>query len=63
MVRTVQEKQYDVITFGDMCVDLMVSGEDVAPRFGQVEKLVGDYQLEIIQGQNRITRSLKASTV
>jgi sugar/nucleoside kinase (ribokinase family) len=40
-------KQYDVITFGDMCVDLIVSGEDVTPRFGQVEKLVNDYTLEM----------------
>ena len=40
-------KTYDVITFGDMCVDLLVSGDDVTPRFGQVEKLVGDYTLEM----------------
>ena len=39
--------QYDVITFGDMCVDLIVTGEDVVPRFGQVEKLVEDYVLEM----------------
>ena len=39
--------EYDVITFGDMCVDLLVSGDDVVPRFGQVEKLVGDYELEM----------------
>jgi sugar/nucleoside kinase (ribokinase family) len=36
-----------VITFGDMCVDLIVSGEDVTPRFGQVEKLVDDYTIEM----------------
>jgi sugar/nucleoside kinase (ribokinase family) len=40
-------QQYDVITFGDMCVDLLVTGEDVTPRFGQVEKLVDDYVLEM----------------
>ncbi|MCJ7701787.1 MAG: carbohydrate kinase family protein, partial [Anaerolineales bacterium] len=40
-------KQYDIITFGDMCVDLIVTGEDVIPEFGQVEKLVGDYELEM----------------
>jgi sugar/nucleoside kinase (ribokinase family) len=40
-------KQYDIITFGDMCVDLIVSGNDVVPEFGQVEKLVGDYELEM----------------
>ena len=40
-------KIFDVLTFGDLCVDLIVSGEDVTPRFGQVEKLVGDYILEM----------------
>lgn len=41
------EKKYDVITLGDMCVDLILSGGDIAPRFGQVEQLVGDYTLEM----------------
>jgi sugar/nucleoside kinase (ribokinase family) len=40
-------RPYDVITFGDMCVDLIVSGADVTPRFGQVEKLVEDYGVEM----------------
>lgn len=40
-------KQYDILTFGDMCVDLIVTGDDVVPQFGQVEKLVGDYELEM----------------
>jgi ribokinase len=40
-------KQYDILTFGDMCVDLIVTGNDVVPRFGQVEKLVGDYEVEM----------------
>ena len=40
-------RPYDLITFGDMCVDLVVSGGDIAPRFGQVEQLVGDYALEM----------------
>jgi sugar/nucleoside kinase (ribokinase family) len=44
---SLSERQYDVITFGDMCVDLIVSGGDVVPRFGQVEKLVDDYVLEM----------------
>ncbi|MBN1640303.1 MAG: sugar kinase [Anaerolineae bacterium] len=39
--------QYDVITFGDMCVDLIVSGGDIVPRFGQAEQLVDDYALEM----------------
>jgi sugar/nucleoside kinase (ribokinase family) len=30
-----------------MCVDLIVSGSDVVPRFGQVEKLVDDYMVEM----------------
>lgn len=40
-------KQYDLITFGDMCVDLIITGADVVPEFGQVEKLVDDYELEM----------------
>jgi ribokinase len=40
-------KSFDVLTFGDLCVDLIVSGPDVTPQFGQVEKLVGDYTLEM----------------
>jgi ribokinase len=40
-------RPYDVITLGDTCVDLIVSGGDVVPRFGQVEQLVGDYALEM----------------
>ena len=41
------EKRYDIITFGDMCVDLIMSGGDIVPRFGQVEQLVEDYTLEM----------------
>lgn len=40
-------KKYDIITFGDLCVDLIMSGSDVVPQFGQVEKLVDDYDLEM----------------
>jgi sugar/nucleoside kinase (ribokinase family) len=40
-------KDYDVLTLGDMCVDLIVSGGDVVPRFGQVEQLVERYELEL----------------
>lgn len=40
-------KQYDILTFGDMCVDLVVTGNDVTPQFGQIEKLVGNYELEM----------------
>jgi sugar/nucleoside kinase (ribokinase family) len=40
-------KQYDLLTFGDMCVDLIVTGDDLVPQFGQFEKLVGNYELEM----------------
>src|SRR5512133_692513 len=40
-------RQYDILTVGDMCVDLIVTGDDVVPQFGQFEKLVGDYDLEM----------------
>jgi sugar/nucleoside kinase (ribokinase family) len=40
-------KPYDVLTFGDLGVDLIISGPDVTPQFGQVEKLVEDYTLEM----------------
>lgn len=41
------QKDYDILTFGDLCVDLIIHGDDVTPQFGQVEKLVGDYTLEM----------------
>jgi sugar/nucleoside kinase (ribokinase family) len=40
-------KEYDVITFGDLCVDLIVAGGDIVPRFGQVEQIVDRYELEM----------------
>ena len=40
-------RQYDVITFCDLCVDLIMTGGDIVPRFGQVEQLVGDYSVEM----------------
>ena len=36
-----------MLTFSDMCVDLIMTGSDVTPQFGQVEKLVDDYLLEL----------------
>ncbi len=42
-----KSKIYDIITIGDMCVDIILSGDDVVPEFGQVEKLVDDYYLEM----------------
>lgn len=41
------QKEYDVITFGDLCVDLIVVGGDIVPRFGQVEQIVDRYELEM----------------
>jgi ribokinase len=38
---------YDILTFGDMCVDVALSGHDVTPQFGQVEKWVEDYLVEM----------------
>ena len=42
-----QTRPYDVLTFGDLCVDLIITGADVTPQFGQVEKLVDNYTLEM----------------
>ncbi len=42
-----QPKPYDVLTFGDLGVDLIITGADVTPEFGQVEKLVDNYTLEM----------------
>jgi sugar/nucleoside kinase (ribokinase family) len=41
------EKRIDVLTIGDLCVDLIVSGKAIVPEFGQKEKLVEDYALEM----------------
>ena len=40
-------KLFDLVVFGDTCVDLILKDADVAPQFGQVEKLVADYDLEM----------------
>lgn len=40
-------KTYDIVTFGDTCVDLILRDDDVAPQFGQVEKIVAGYDLEM----------------
>ncbi len=39
--------EYDVLVFGDTAVDLIIGGADVIPEFGQVEKLVERYTLEL----------------
>ncbi|HEX9027916.1 MAG TPA: carbohydrate kinase family protein, partial [Anaerolineales bacterium] len=40
-------RPYDILTFGDTCVDLILTGRDVTPHFNQVEKLVDGYTLEM----------------
>ena len=40
-------RAYDVLTIGDMCVDLIVALGDALPQFGQVEQWVPDYLLEM----------------
>jgi len=40
-------RAYDIVTIGDLSVDVMVNGRDVTPEFGQVEKLVDDYTVEM----------------
>ncbi len=39
--------KFDVVVIGELNVDLLLYGEDVAPSFGQVEKLVDDATLEM----------------
>lgn len=41
------KKQIDVLTLGDLCVDLILTGENVTPEFGQKEKLIDGYSLEM----------------
>ena len=40
-------KQIDVLAIGDLCFDLIISGRDIVPEFGQKEKLVDKYSLEM----------------
>lgn len=40
-------KSIDILTFGDLCVDLILSGSDVVPEFDQKEKLIDEYSLEM----------------
>ena len=41
------DKKIDVLAFGDLCVDLILSGKDIVPEFGQKEKLIDSYSLEM----------------
>ncbi len=38
---------YDIVVFGDTCVDLILRDDDIVPRFGQAEKIVAGYHLEM----------------
>jgi ribokinase len=40
-------QEYDIITIGDMCVDLLVELGGAEPCFGQVEQWIGGYTLEM----------------
>ncbi len=39
------DKPFDLLVFADACADLILRDDDVQPQFGQVEKLVADYEL------------------
>lgn len=47
MINGNKTRKFDVVTVLDNCVDLILSGGDVVPAFGQTEKLVGSYLLEM----------------
>lgn len=40
-------RDYDILVVGELNVDLILTGEDVMPRFGQAEKLVDDATLAV----------------
>ena len=46
-------RRYDILVFADACVDLILRDDDIAPQFGQVEKLVAGYDL-VMGGSNCI---------
>lgn len=41
------QKDIDVLTIADFCVDMILSGNDMVPEFGQKEKLIEDYTVEM----------------
>ena len=47
MHKSSRDKPYDIVVFGDTCVDLILRDDDVKPQFGQVEKIVSGYELEM----------------
>lgn len=38
-------EKWDILSFGDLCVDFILGGGDVVPEFGQKEKMVGSYSM------------------
>jgi sugar/nucleoside kinase (ribokinase family) len=40
-------RAYDIVTFADTAVDLLLTGADLVPRFGQAEQWVDDYAMEL----------------
>ncbi len=40
-------KQFDILTIGDLCADLVLMGDDLVPGFSQEEKLVDGYALRM----------------
>lgn len=40
-------KQFDILTIGDLCADLVMMGDDLVPGFSQEEKLVDGYALRM----------------
>jgi sugar/nucleoside kinase (ribokinase family) len=43
----VNGRDFDIITIGDMCVDLALDLGETLPRFGQAEQWVADYTVEL----------------
>jgi len=41
------DTRYDIVAVLDCCVDLVLSGGDVVPKFGQREQFIGDYSVEM----------------
>jgi len=41
------EKIYDIVTVLDCCVDLVLSGADMVPKFGEQEQFIHDYTVEM----------------
>ena len=40
-----EAKKFDLLVIGELCVDLILTGSNLVPDFGQAEKLVEDANL------------------